>query len=152
MKKTDKNYCLTATKKKVEELNEIAAKYSNVKNHIFDKYGSIQGIQYLKYPRKIRDEWVKTKYVDKFGLQARYWKIAFEEAWSNIKTNWSNCFKEVRKAITKNESLTEDEKKSCYSLLRSPDDLYNVIMSPNSRLDGTIRKSSDIAIYILLKH
>ena len=50
MKKTVKNYSLIATQKKVEELKEIAERYSDVKNYIFWKYGSLSGLQYLVCP------------------------------------------------------------------------------------------------------
>lgn len=131
MKKTVKNYSLTATQKKVEELKEIAERYSDVKNYIFQKYGSLSGLQYLNYPREIRDEWVSDPdaicLLEQFGLQARQWKMAFDEAFSNIKTNWSLCFNKVRKAIYRNENLTKDEKEYCYYLLSAYPLLYKAI-------------------------
>jgi hypothetical protein len=85
----------------------------------------------LNYPREIRDEWVSDPngncFVKQFGLQARQWKMAFDEAFSNIKTNWSLCFNEVRKAINRNENLTKDEKEYCYYLLKSTPLLYKAI-------------------------
>ncbi|MBI5756614.1 MAG: hypothetical protein HZA12_06775, partial [Nitrospirae bacterium] len=86
MKRTIKNYCFNATQSKLGELYEIAKKYVSIKNEVFQGYGSLSGLQYLSYPRQIRDEWVKTRYADKFNMQARYWKQAFDEAFSNIKS------------------------------------------------------------------
>ncbi|GEM_PF-687722 len=127
MKQTVKNYSKGISLVDLDELSEIARRYSYVKNEVFDRYGSIAGLHYLSYPRQIRDEWVKAGCADKFGLQARYWKQAFDEAWANIKTNWSLCFRKVRRSIHQSENLTQDEKKYCYYLLKSPSFLYKVI-------------------------
>lgn len=99
MKKTIKNYCLNATQRKLSELYKIASRYVSVKNEVFYKYGSIAGIQYLSYPRKVRDQWVEDGTGVRFGLQARQWKQAIDEAFSNIMSNWSNGFNRVKKTF-----------------------------------------------------
>jgi transposase len=128
MKKTIKNYCLNATQSKISELYEIGRRYASVKNEIFYKYGSISGLQYLSYPRQIRDNWVKTKYADKFGLQARYWKMAFDEAFTNIKSNLSNAINKTKTDLYKNQSITKDEKHYAFYLLKATDLLYKAII------------------------
>src|SRR3990172_1063686 len=120
MKKTIKNYCFTSTQKKLNELYKIAIRYTSVKNEIFQRYGSISGLQYLSYPRQIRDNWVKTGFAGKFGLQARYWKQAFDEGFSNIRSNWSNGFSRAKDNLYKNKDYTEVEKHYAFYLLKSP--------------------------------
>jgi transposase len=127
LKKTIKNYCLNATKSKVAELYELAQRYATVKNDIFLQYGSLKGLQYLNYPRKVRDEWVATKYATKFGLQARQWKTAFDEAFANIKTKWSQVEGTTRKSLYNNKSFTEEEKHYAFYLLKAPALLYKAI-------------------------
>lgn len=127
MKKTIKNYCFNATQSKLNELYEIGHRYVCVKNGVFQKYGSISGLQYFSYPRQIRDEWVKTGYGKKFGLQARYWKQAMDEAFSNIKSNWSNAIERVKKNLFKNQSFTKDERHYAFYLLKAKDLLYKAV-------------------------
>lgn len=127
MKKTIKNYCLNATKRKLNQLYKIAQEYGNVKNEVFRLYGSIEGLKYLKYSRAARDRWVKTKYADRFNLQARLWKCAFEEAFANVKTNWKRAFLKVRQLLYNNSNFSEDEKYYCFYLLRATDLLYQVL-------------------------
>jgi len=124
LKKTIKNYCLNATESKLNELYEIAKRYASVKNKVFMRYGSIEGLQYLDYPRSIRDEWIKTKYADKFELQARQWKMALDEAFANIKSKWSNTINDVKANLFRNKSFTNDEKHYAYYLLKSYSLLY----------------------------
>jgi len=128
MKKTIKNYCFNATQAKLDELCKIGQKYSSVKNEIFSKYGSISGFSYLSYPRKIRDEWIKTGYANKFGLQARYWKMAFDEAFANIKLNLSNAIGKVKINLFQNKGFTEEEKHYAFYLLKATDLLYKAIL------------------------
>lgn len=128
MKKTTKFYCFNPTQSKLNELYEIASRYAAVKNELFHKYGSISGLEYLSYPRQIRDGWVRTGYADRFGLQARYWKQAFDEAFSNIRSNWSNAIKKVNKNLFKNQSFTENEKHYAFYLLKAKDLLYKIVI------------------------
>ena len=127
MKKTIKNYCLNATESKLAELYELARRYAAVKNDIFLQYGSLNGLQYLGYPREVRDEWVRTKYAAKFGLQARQWKTAFDEAFANIKTKWSQVEGTIRTGLYKNKSFTKEEKHYAFYLLNAPALLYKAI-------------------------
>jgi len=127
VKKTIKNYCFNATQSKLNELYEIGQRYVKIKNEVFHRYGSVEGLKYLSYPRQIRDEWVETGYADRFNLQVRYWKQAFDEAFSNISSNWSNRFNSIRKNLYKNKNYTEDERHYAFYLLKATDLLYKTI-------------------------
>lgn len=151
MKKTIKNYCFNATQSKINELYEIASRYTSVKNEIFQRYGSISGLQYLSYPRQIRDNWVKTGFADKFGLQARYWKQAFDEGFSNIRSNWSNGFSRAKNNLYKNKDYTEVEKHYAFYLLKAPILLYKAITFQSFDLPE-IFKDKDIRRDKIHKH
>lgn len=127
MKKTVKNYCLNATAAKLDELYEIAKRYAVVKNEIFHRYSSVSGLGHLSYPKKIRDEWVKNKYGDRFGLQARYWKQALDEAFANINSKWSNTAKKVKNILYRNQLFSEEEKHYAFYILKSADLLYQAL-------------------------
>ena len=127
MKRTIKNHCLNPTNSKLTELYEIGKRCARVKNHIFQKYGSLSGLQYLSYPRAIRDGWVAAGHADAFKLQARQWKQAFDEAFANIRTNWSNASLKVKQNLYRNSAFTEDEKHYAFYLLKAPNLLYAAV-------------------------
>jgi len=127
IKKAFINYSFGTTQSKLNQLNEIAKRYAKVKDEVFQKYSSIRGLEFVYYPRKLRDEWIKTKYADKFNLPARLWKLAFEEAFTNIKSKWSNTINKVKLSIYKNNNFSNEEKHYAYYLLKSYKLLYMAI-------------------------
>jgi len=72
----------------------------------------------LDYPRSIRDEAVKLKYRSSFGLQARHWKLAFEEAVNTWDKYWQALFVQVRHKIAAYKTLSEEERHYAYWLLK----------------------------------
>lgn len=134
MKRTIKQYSLALSDSTLQELKIIAFRYGKVKNYIFSRYGSINGLQYLKYPRKIRDEWVKSGFANEWKLSARYWKLALEEAFSNIKTNWEQTKQSIRDNIRKRD-LTKDENHYINYILKSNDLLHKVLIHKAEKLE-----------------
>jgi IS605 OrfB family transposase len=106
----------------MDEIREIALRYAKVKEECFRLFGSVEGLKYLSYPRKVRDQWVKDKKV--FNLQARYWKSAFEETFSNIKTTWMSKFTNIRSNASK---FNKEERHFINYILCSYPLVYNVI-------------------------
>lgn len=96
-----------------EEFKTIAERYTTVKNYVTSRYSGINSICLLKnYKSEIRDKWTKKNgdFAAQFKLPARYWKMALDEAISNINSMWSNCKNRIKEAINKNENLTDSEK------------------------------------------
>ena len=103
-----------------EEFKIISERYSTVKNYVTSRYSGINSIHLLKNHRKdIRDKWLETNFAEQFKLPARYWKLALDEAISNVKSNWSNTKNRIKEAINKNENLTDDEKHYIRYILKS---------------------------------
>lgn len=102
------------------EIRELARRQGKVRSEAFHKYGSIMGLEHLDYPEAIRDEWIKTAYAEKFGLQARMWKIALSDAFAMIKSKWANIFRRVKRKIANNGKFSKEEKAYAYYLLKSP--------------------------------
>jgi hypothetical protein len=159
VKRTIKNYCFNPTQSKLNELYEIGYRYAQVKNDVFHRYGSISGLQHLSYPRHVRDEWIKTGYTEKFGLQARYWKLAFDEAFANIKSNWSNAINKAKKNLSKNDNFTKEQKHYAFYLFKAKDLLYKMVKLKDfvlpSKFHGSETQTDKIHKYLknrLRKH
>ena len=128
MIKTVKQFSFSLSKETISELTLIAHRYSKVKNYIYARFGSINGLQYIDNPREVRDEWIKSKFAIQWKLSARYWKLALSEAFSNIKTNWEQTKKSIRKNINQRD-LTKDEKHYINYILRSNRLLHKVLIN-----------------------
>lgn len=108
--KTVKQYSYKLDEEMLKELLFIANQYKNVKNYVYSRYSGINSILLLGKDRKIRDQWIKTKFYEQWKLPARYWKLALSEAFSNIKTNWSNTKKRVKDQVNRNSNLSNEDR------------------------------------------
>ncbi len=149
--KTVKQYSLFI--ENYEELQNITNQYKNIKNYVYSRYSGINSISLLKTHRQIiRDEWVKTKFAEQWKLPARYWKMALDEAMSNIKTQWSNIKINIKKHLN-NFDLTKDELHYVRYILKD-DKLYSDILTrkTNKVIDKFLDKDIRVAyIYNLIR-
>lgn len=112
----------------MEELKYIAAAYTKVRNYVYSRYSGINSLLLIKNHRKtIRDEWIKSEFAKQWDLPARYWKMALDEAISNIKTEWANTKRRVKLAVINNTNLSEDERKFVLYTLKSDNILYSIL-------------------------
>jgi len=112
----------------MEELNYIAQKYTTVKNYVYSRYSGINNMGILSdYKKEIRDIWVQTKFAEQWKLPARYWKLALDEAISNIKTEWSNVKNRVKLAVIKNNNITKEERNFILYILKVNELLQNIL-------------------------
>lgn len=96
--RTVKQYSFPINNKDFEEIKLIAKRYTDVKNYVYSRYAGIYSLSILKnYKKEIRDVWVQTKFAEQWKLPARYWKLALDEAISNINSLWSNTKNAVKK-------------------------------------------------------
>lgn len=129
IKRTVKQVGNIVDKKDLKDVLLIAKRYTTVKNYVFSRFSGIKSLPILdNYRKKIRDVWVKTGFANQFKLLARYWKLALDEAISNIKSLWSNCKNTIKEAVRNNDHLSEDEKSYLYYILAA-DKLFNSILN-----------------------
>ncbi len=127
MKKTLIYHCHNATAAKLDELYEVSRRYGTVQADIYNRYGGMKALPVLRYPREVRDEWVKSGYAEKYGLQARQWKQAIDEAFAMLKSLWGNAARCVRILAMRSERFTKDEKHYICYLLKAQELLYKVL-------------------------
>lgn len=128
------------------ELEEIARRYGKVKNYCYSRFSGIGGILAIQKPRAIRDNWVKEGFGNQWGLPARYWKLALDEAIANIKSNWSNTKNHIRACINSNCDLDDNELHYIRYILKNDNMYYNILTLksvdvPNKFKDKNIRYS-----------
>ena len=125
----------------IEELKYIASAYTKVKNYIYSRYSGINSLLLIKgYKKNIRDEWVKSDFAKQWHLPARYWKMALDEAISNIKTEWTNTKRRVKLAVINNVNLTEDERSYILYALKSESILYAILHGEEFKLPSKLQE------------
>ena len=122
--KNIKQYSLPLSEDTIKDLIYLATEYRNFKNYLYSRFSGIKSIHLLKNPRKnVRDKWIKSGERKKFKLPARYWKIALDEVFSDIRGNWTSTKKKIKYAITRNDNLTREDIHYIRYILSS-DELY----------------------------
>ena len=114
-----------------EEFIEIAKRYTTVKNYVYSRFSGINSLDILKsYKKDIRDPWTdkRTGFAKQWGLPARYWKLALDEAISGIKSEWSNTKNRIRVAVQNNFELAEEERQFIYYVLKA-DSILKAILT-----------------------
>ncbi|MEG0134020.1 MAG: hypothetical protein RR782_07830, partial [Clostridium sp.] len=131
--KNTKQYSYELDKETLNELLIIGKKYTKVKNYVYSRFSGINSILLLGKDRKIRDEWVKTKFYEQWNLPARYWKLALSEAMVNIKSGWSNIKLRIKEQVKVNPNLSSDDKHYINYILKA-NELYHKILI-NEKID-----------------
>ena len=111
----------------IEELLEIGRRYKNVKNYVYSRFSGIKSLLAIEKPRKIRDEWVESKFYEQWKLPARYWKLALSEAIGNINSQWTNVKIKIRKQAYRNDHLSDEDRYYINYILSTNKLYYNVL-------------------------
>ena len=111
----------------MDKLLEIAKDYRQVKNHVYSRYGGINGLSKLYPGYTIQNEMTKSGIREQLGLPSVYFYLAIFDALGDIKTLWSKTKNEISKNITRHESFTDDEKHYLRLILKSGNCLDDVL-------------------------
>lgn len=99
-----------------DEILLIGTVQRNIKNYVWSRYSGIGSL--LKHSGwTIRDELIQKNLLSK-KITKTLSRVAVEKSASTIKTNWIATKKKVKKAISQNENLTEDDKRYLYLCLK----------------------------------
>lgn len=116
--RTVKRKALLPNTNKQKALDELCQAYTLEKQYWLNGFRAWSLQSYLGKPRTIRDEMVKQKYRSPYGLQARHWKLAFEDAAETWDKYWQAIFVKVRSKIFYRKDLSERESHYAYWLLK----------------------------------
>ncbi|WP_172839208.1 zinc ribbon domain-containing protein [Thermanaeromonas toyohensis] len=84
------------------------------------EYAHIKYLHYLGDKRSLRDELVSRGFTSPFGLQARMWKLALEDALYTLERQWEAAIEAVKDLVARHEGLTGEEKHYAFWLLYKP--------------------------------
>lgn len=105
-------------KQKYEKVEKLCKSYSREKNSWLDTLKSWDYQSFLGMPRKIRDQFVDRKYVSRYGMQARHWKLALQDAAETWDKYWQSIFVKVRSKISSRKTIKDEERHYAFWLLK----------------------------------
>jgi hypothetical protein len=125
---TRRESSLPLSKKKYSDLTEVTRRFVEAENFFLKNFAGFEGLQYLKYPKELRNEYVRhglPPELLRLGLQARQWKLALDVAFDTIKSSHALTREKVKKSVQRSGLLwNETEKHLIRALLLRPDLLY----------------------------
>ena len=107
--------------KKWAKVAETAEAYARQKDAFLVEYGHIKYLHYLGDKRKLRDELVAAGFVSPFGLQARMWKLALEDALFTLERQWEAAIEAARVLVFRHPCFTDEERHYAFWLLFKPE-------------------------------
>ncbi len=110
MQQTVRQKSLPLNSEKWARITETAGAYARQKDAFLVEYGHIKYLHYLSEKRKLRDELVSAGFTSPFGLQARQWKLALDDALFTLERQFEAAVVEVKECLYRHEGLTDEEK------------------------------------------
>ncbi len=110
MQQTVKQKSLPLNRAKWAEIVQVTEAYARQKDAFLVAYGHIKYLPYLGQKRKLRDELVAAGFASPFGLQARQWKLALDDALFTLERQWEAAIVKVQERLYRHEGLTGEEK------------------------------------------
>jgi putative transposase len=150
--RTVKRTTLQINAKKRALLNELCRAYTHEKQYWLHLLQSWDLQALLGRSRTIRDRMIKQEYKSSYGLQARHWKLALEDAAATWDKYWQAAFVKVRPKIARRKDLSETERHYAYWLLKNyssfaammqgkyPDPSFPIEKSDKRRIVNYVRR------------
>lgn len=150
--RTVKRQAETINVAKKAALEDLCKAYGREKRYWLDVLQGKEFQSKLDTPRTIRDEAVQNKYQSLYGLQARMWKLALQDAIDTWNTYWESLFALVRTKLSR-RFKTDEERHYAFWILKGFKQ-FTACMSgevplPSFSIDSTIAKK--VCAYIQRK-
>ena len=108
-----------------DEILLIGTIQRNIKNYVWSRYSGIGSLR-KQSGWTIRDELIQKNLLSN-KIPKTFSRAAIEKSASIIKSDWTITKKKVKKAISQNENLTEDDKRYLYLCLKYTPTLYGIL-------------------------
>lgn len=100
------------------KLQEIARDYSQVKNHVYVRFGGVGGLSKIYPGYTVQNEMIESGLREQMGMPSVYFYLAIFDALGEIRSQWTRTKAAVLKRTGENDSLTEEEKHYLRYLLK----------------------------------
>lgn len=149
--RTIKRTSVDLNKNKQDKLSTIAIAYSKEKQYWLNFFQKKENLMFIKQPRKIRDQYVQSKYKSPYGLQARMWKLALEDASDLMDKYWQSIFVEIKRNIYQNKNFSDLQRHCAYWLLKLPNGLDIILNNKTIEFKSLTQAEIKVVIKYLNK-
>jgi putative transposase len=145
--RTVKRKALPLNKNKLIAIQLLCKAYE--KNHWLDVLRGWNYQSLLDTSRKIRDEFIDRDYQSNYGLQARHWKLAMQDAVETWDKNWKAQFVLIRSKIACHFKQ-ETERHYAYWLIKGYSQFSEMMQgnAPNPHFEIDKKACKNIADYV----
>lgn len=112
----------------MEFLRDIAVDYGKVKKATYERFSGVRSLKKLASVFDIMTEMRRCGLREQLNLPSAYYEVAVKEAIENIKGSWSGLKNKLRKLITANENLSEEDRIYLRFALKN-DSVYSAILN-----------------------
>lgn len=142
VKKNISNYTEKITDINIwNDILTLFKRYNAAKTYVCSRYSSVNSYEKIFHHKTdIRDVWTKNGMLDTFNLPKRYSRMAIDDAIASLKSRWVTALKKVNKLISKNESLSKDEKHYLRYALKSRSMLSNILRYKSVKIPDKLSK------------
>lgn len=112
----------------MEFLRDIAVDYGKVKKATYERFSGVRSLKKLASVFDIMTEMRRCGLREQLNLPSAYYEVAVKEAVENIKGSWSGLKNKIRKLITANENLSEEDRIYLRFVLKN-DFVYSAILN-----------------------
>lgn len=122
MKRTIKRYSRELNRGKWQTVVDVAGAYARQRDRFLVDYGRPSVFARYAGHRQARDELVAAGHESPYGLQARQWKLALQDAIETVDRQWLALAEELRRLVMaqrKEGRFTEDQAHYVFWVLRS---------------------------------
>ena len=131
------------------KLQEVAEGYRQVKNYIYARYNGIGSLGKLYPGYTVQNEMTKSGLRDELAMPSVYFYLALFDALGDIKAQWTRTKSKVSGLLTKNETLTEEEKHYLRFVLKTANAFDAALNQRPIRLSPAIqRKWEELAAQV----
>ncbi len=115
--RTIKRHSIAINAGKNTHIEALAKAYAKEKNYWLLQFQQQIHIPFIKNSRHLRNQAVKEKYSSRYGLQARMWKLALQDAADMMDRFWRSIFDKIKRDIYRS-SLDATQKHYAFWLLK----------------------------------
>lgn len=111
----------------MEFLRDVAVDYGKVKKAVYERFSGVRSLKKLASVFDIMTEMRRCGLREQLNLPSAYYEVAVKEAVENIKGSWSGLKNKLRRLITANENLSEEDRIYLRFVLKN-DSVYSAIL------------------------
>lgn len=125
----------------MKKLMEIAKDYGEVKNYVYQRYGSIKSLPKIYPGYTVQNEMTASGLRARLNLPSVYFYLAIFSALGDIKNQWAQVKNRTEKCIRENQNLTPEDRHYLRFVMKQSRCFENILLEQEMDLAGEWKNS-----------